>query len=300
MEHHPLIVFFHTGAIPGYLWATLESARYFNPDARVVLLADDAPSDLRRLRVESRKLQELRSPKCDEFYRRYVHISATKLTYERNCIGRWFYIERLLQSEGGVRAVYLDSDAMLFHDVRELFKFMPPGPRLFCSHANGPAVTFIQGTLDPFLDLILAKYADPQFLEDGRIRCEKAMSLGGMVNITDMTFLEMFVRKGTGLGSSYPNDLPIGHIDHCIFGPGDGMMTRPNRRHVASKRVFWRDEGGTFRPFFRRATDGGYVPALAIHFQNGAKRRICRFNRVGADSPMPRSLRLRYYTWLLN
>ncbi len=300
MNTDPCIVFFHTGAILGYLRATLESARYFNPDARIFLLTDHTPSGLDRLRVEIRSLAELRNPKGDEFYRRYVHVSASKLEYERNCIGRWFYMERLLQREQAARAVYLDSDAMLFHDVRELFAFMPAGPRLFCSHAHGPAVAFIQDSLEPFLDWILAKYDDKQFLEEARLRCEKAMQAGGMVNVTDMNFIEMFINNGTGLASSYPNDLPIGHIDHCIFGAGDGMMSRPSRRHLARKRVFWRDDGRTFRPNFRTASDGSLVPALAIHFQNGAKRLIRRFNRVGEDSPLPRSLRLRYYTWLLN
>jgi hypothetical protein len=300
MNTDPSIVYFHTGAIPAYLRATLESARYFNPDARIFLLTDVAPSGLPQLRIEIRKLAELRSPKCDNFYRRYVHVSATKFDYERTCIGRWFYIAHLMQHEGCARAVYLDSDAMLFHDIRQLFAFMPAGPRLLCSHASGPAVTFIQDSLEPFLDSILAKYDDTQFLDDARIRCAKAGETGDMGNLTDMNFIQMFIHNGSGLGSSYPNDLPIGHIDHSIFGPSDGMMSRPNRRHLASKHVFWQDDGRTFRPYFRRATDGSLVPALAIHFQNGAKRRICRFNRVGADSPLPRSLRLRYYTWLLN
>lgn len=53
-------------------------------------------------------------------------------------------MERQSQREQAARAVYLDSDAMLFHDVRELFAVMPAGPRLFCSHAHSPAVAFIQ------------------------------------------------------------------------------------------------------------------------------------------------------------
>ena len=48
-----------------------------------------------------------------------------------------------------------------------------------------------------------------------------------MGNLTDMNFIQMFIHNGSGLGSSYPNDLPIGHIDHSIFGPSDGMMSRP-------------------------------------------------------------------------
>ena len=105
MNTDPSIVYFHTGAIPAYLRATLESARYFNPDARIFLLTDVAPSGLLGLRIEIRKLAELRSPKCDNFYRRYVHVSATKFDYERTCIGRWFYIAHLMQHEGCARGL---------------------------------------------------------------------------------------------------------------------------------------------------------------------------------------------------
>jgi hypothetical protein len=300
MATDPLIVFFHTGRIPRYLRATLESARYFNPHAAIVLITNETSDGLDWMRVDVRKLDELRSPKSDEFYARYVHISSTKLDYERNCIGRWFYIAALMQRDGHSRAVYLDSDAMLFHNAGELFAFMPSGPHLFCSHGDGPAVTFIRHSLDPLLDLILAKYRDEKFLEDARKRRDAAAQTGAMVNLTDMNFIEMLVRANDGLSAAYPNNLPIGHIDHCIFGSGDGMMTRPDRRHVARKRVFWQDDGQTFKPYFRRAFDGQLVPALAIHFQNGAKRRIRRFNRFGSDSPLPRSVRLHYYEWLLN
>ena len=49
--------------------------------------------------------------------------------------------------------------------------------------------------------------------------------------------LRLRQHRRAGAAPGYPIDLPIGHIDHCIFGFGDGMMSRPDRRHLA-RRVF--------------------------------------------------------------
>jgi hypothetical protein len=299
MAADPSIVFFHTGGIPRYLRATLESARYFNPDAAIVLITDQRPDGLDRMRINVRKLDQLRSPKGDEFYG--TSISRPQSSIMKGIASVGGFISPISCSRKGIPAWSIWTAMPCCSMTRaSCSRSCPPDRTCSAAKATAPAVTFIQHSLDPLLDLILAKYRDGKFLEEARERRDAAVQAGAMVNLTDMNFIEMLVRAGGGLGASYPNDLPIGHIDHCIFGSGDGMITRPDRRHVARKRVFWRDDGRTFKPYFRRATDGQVVPALAIHFQNGAKRRIRRFNRLGSDSRLPRSVRLRYYEWLLN
>lgn len=147
---------------------------------------------------------------------------------------------------------------------------------------------------------MLEKFLDRDFLDARRTRSKAAIAKGHLDNLNDMTFLALFTSVRDGRGISYPNQLPIGHIDHCIFGNDDGLLSVPNRRHVSRKRIFWDTQDGVFMPSYRAADDGRKVPALLIHFQNGAKRRIRRFNRVGPDSWVPRALRLRYYSYLLN
>ena len=296
----PAIVFFHVGAFPRYLYATLESARFFNPNTRIFLITDQRNTGAEALGVEFRTPDRVLHPKLQTFFERYVHISGHRHNYDLMCIARWFYLEQLLQNEGIKHALYLDSDAMLFHRAANLFNYFPEHAHIGCSKYGGPALTFVQHTIEPFLELVLEKYLDKPFLEERRRLSDEAISCGELVNLQDMTFLEMFIRRNGHLGISYPNHLPIGHIDHSFFRSADGLLSAPNRRHDNRKRIFWDDKGGTFVPSYRSAEDGRKVPALLVHFQNGAKRRIRRFNRVGPDSWVPRALRLRYYNYLLN
>jgi hypothetical protein len=290
------IIYCHTGNFPRYLGAVLESARFFNRDSRIYLITDVEGLRLPGLDIEICAVDQLHDDKLRLFHKNYLNISSINDRITRSYFERWFLVGELIRRNRLARSVQLDSDAMLFHDVRESFAHIDNRPCLLV----GPALTYMNQDIDPFLDFINAKYADGKIMEKYRVLNREAERAGGMVNLDDQELLTAFLKECPDQISSYPHDLPIGHIDHCIFGAGDGMMSRPNRRHLASKRVFWQDDGEIFRPNFRRATDGSLVPALSIHFQNGAKRRIRRFNRVGADSSLPRSLRLRYYTWLLN
>jgi hypothetical protein len=295
------IIYCHTGNFPRYLGSALESARFFNRESKIYLITDVEGLRFDPLNIEICVADQLVSDRLKQFRENYVHVSSIRrTTFARTCIERWFLVGELIRRNRFAQSLHLDSDAMLFHDARESLAHIDNRPCMLVSKIEGPALTYINRGIDPFLDLINAMYVDGTTVEKYRILNHEAEATGGMVNLDDMELLKAFREEHPDQISSYSNDLPIGHIDHCIFGFGDGMMSRPNRRHIASKRVFWQDDGDTFRPNFRRATDGSLVPALAIHFQNGAKRRIRRFNRVGTDSPLPRSLRLRYYRWLLN
>jgi hypothetical protein len=294
------IIYCHTGNFPRYLRTALESARFFNRESKIYLITDVEGLRLDALDVEVYTVDQLTDGKLRLFRKNYVDISSINARITRAYFERWFHVGELIRRNGFTRSIQLDSDAMLFHDVRESFAHIDTRPCVLVSKNHGPAVTYMNRDIDVFLDFINGKYADGKIVERYRVWNREAEATGNMVNLDDQALFTAFGEEQPGHVLSYPNDLPIGHIDHCIFGYGDGMMSRPNRRHVASKRVFWEDDGQTFRPYFRRATDGNLTPALAIHFQNGAKRKIRRFNRVGADSPLPRSFRLRYYTWLLN
>ena len=300
MASEPAIVFFHVGAFPRYLYATMESARFFNPDARIFLISDQQNTGTEALGVEIRTPESVQHLKLQTLYDRFVHISSFKFEYDRICLARWFYIEQLRRNEDLPQIIHLDSDAMLFHSGADLFQCFPKKAHIGCSKGGGPALAFIQHSLEPFLDFVLEKFLDRAFLDDARKRHDAAIAKGRAESLQDMTFLALFGRRNDGLGISYSNHLPIGHIDHSFFRSPDGLLSAPNRRHDNRKRIFWDDQDGVFIPSYRTADDGRKVPALLIHFQNGAKRRIRRFNRVGPDSWVPRALRLRYYNHLLN
>ena len=299
----PAIFYFHSRQLPPYLLAGLENARVFNPDARIFLVVDEVRKDLSHLGVEVCLMSDLETEMLREFRRRYVHIASVSIEYLRPVFERFFFYRELMRREGISQGLCLDSDYMVFHDIGALAQYAPPGADL--SVISSPWV-FIQGSLDTFLDYVLERYLDQEMLDAYRKRCEAAMAAGAMDNLDEMQFLawalDVPAPRGT-IVNQFPTDLPEGHVDHCIFGTGSEAMplqTVPTRRHGPRKRVFWYAQDDVVRPYFRAQSDGHLVPAIGIHFQNGAKRKMHRFNRLDGSGRWNRALRLRYYNFLMS
>ncbi|MFQ3671017.1 MAG: hypothetical protein SNJ84_06130 [Verrucomicrobiia bacterium] len=290
MSSAPALLFFHTGQFPGYLRRTMESARYFNPDSRLILITDRHP-DLGWINGEVVQVADLGHPLLPEFQRRYVHISGLKVAAEKLFLERWFHLDRLLEREGIAEAIYLDSDCALFSHARDLFQLVPDGSPV-CSKSGGPAVTFLRGRILTFLEFILERYTDEPFLTSWRQRSDAAIARGGLDNLGDMVFLELFAASGRG-GAIYPNDTPHGHIDHCI-NIADGLHVRRRRKGRVCKQIFWEIKDQTLIPFFETPT-GQRRQALAIHFQDKAKRMIGRFNPIPPGSGWPLTWRQRFF-----
>ncbi len=289
MYSAPAILFFHTGQFPRYLQRTLESARFFNPESRIILVTDRRPN-LGWIRGEVVAPGDLVHPLLPEFHRRYEHISGLKVAAEKLFLERWFYVDRLLEREGLDEAIYLDSDCALFAPAHNLFRFAPPGSPV-CSKCGGPAVTFLRNRINRFLEFILERYMDEPFLAEWRARSNAAIAKGGLDNLGDMVFLELFANSGGG--AMYSNDTPAGHMDHCI-NIADGLAVRHRRKGRVRKRIFWEVENETLVPYFETPA-GERVRALAIHFQDRAKRLIGRFNPVPAGSGWPSAWRRAFY-----
>ena len=290
------IVFFHVGRLPKYLLHAMESARFFNPEKRIFLLTD-GNADLSRLGVEIASMSDYVHPQLETLRRHYKHISAADENYERICFERWFYLDQLLMKKGNPKAVYLDSDCLLCSDVDRVFEHMPD-KQLCASREGGPACAFSSGRLQEFLCFMIEKFSDTGFLTDQEHQLTESLKHGGMRNFTDMTMVEMFT-KGHTQGHVYGNDLPIGHIDHNINLP-DGKMSYaiPHRKRLR-KKVVWRAETEGLRPYFIDAQTGVRQPALAIHYQSGAKRLMRRFNTFGRTHSRPTmQLRALLFTWM--
>ncbi len=297
----PAIAYHHVGSFPRYFQYALENARAFNPDARIFWITDRHHADVSALKVEVRLISELGCERLTEFHRRYVHIASYRIERLLPAFERFFLYEQLRAQENVDVMFCLDSDSMIFCDAANLVPYIPE--RASFSH-NGAAFLVMRGTLDPFLDFIIAKYQDQELLDHFRARVAAAIKVRGMDNLTDMNFLD-FALTTAGpngmLAHPYPAHLPIGLVDYCIFGFGiDKLESIPLRRHPPRKRVFWRDEGGLMKPYFRALSDQHLVPALTIHFQNGAKRKMQRFNQITGTGLLPRALRLWYYNLLMN
>ncbi len=298
MNAAPAIFYFHTRSLPKYLLNALESARIFNPRSRIFLVTDQQRRDLSHLGVETRVTGDLESPLLRQFRDSYVTVSNNKV--ETLCYERWFFLEELRARENIASALCIDSDYMLFSDVSELFAHAPAGADL---SVDCSACVFINTSLESLLNFILEKFRDGPFIEEWRHRYLAADAAGQMDNLTDMNFFEWALDRNAPRGTianQFPRVLPCGYLDECLLGASQIVETRPDRRHNGRKRVFWSDRDGAIRPYFRALRDGGDVPALGIHFQNGAKRVMFRFNRIEGRSDRLRALRLRYYNHRMN
>jgi len=273
----------------------MESARVFNPGSPIILITDHG-SDIPSLGVQAISLQETFHPDLPRFRSVYRHLASTAEDYERRCFERWFHIDQLIKDRHLPRVAYLDSDCLLFAHAGEIFRFMPE-KTMCASRRGGPACTLIQGPLQPFLNLILEKFGDEDYLLGKEQLLQEARDSGAMANLTDMDLIELFTTAHEG-GHVYPNNLPIGHIDHCLNNP-DGMeFLEIRHRKKRRKKIFWEQEVDRFMPYFRDVESGNKIPALAIHFQSGAKRLIRRFNRVDGKNILPSFLSLHFYRWL--
>ncbi|MBU3665407.1 MAG: hypothetical protein FGM15_05955 [Chthoniobacterales bacterium] len=289
------IAFFHCGKIPRYLYAAMESARVFNPGSPIFLITDRG-SDVPSLGVKAVSLQDTAHHDLPQFRGIYRHIAFTAEDYERRCFERWFHIEQLIKDRNLSRIAYLDSDCLIFADVDELFRCMPE-KTMCASRDGGPACTLIRGTLQPFLDLILEKFSDDNYLLGKEQLRQQARGAGAMANLTDMDLVALFTTTHQG-GHVYHNNLPTGHIDHCLNVPDAMEFLDIAHRNRRRKKIFWAQEKDRLLPYFRDAETGNRVPALAIHFQSGAKRLIRRFNRVDGRCLLPLPLRLNFFRWL--
>jgi hypothetical protein len=289
------IVFFHCGKLPSYLLSAMESARVFNPKTPILLVTDQ-DKDIPSLGVEAVSLQDTSHPDLPRFRSVYRHIASTNEEYERRCFERWFHIDQLIKDRNLSRVAYLDSDCLLFSGADELFSLMPD-KTMCASRHGGPACTLIRGSLEPFLELILEKFGDADYLRVKERLLTEAQATGSMSNLTDMDLIELFTTVHDG-GHVYPNNLSIGHIDHCLNLP-DGMESLEIRhRKRRRKKVFWAQDGDKLKPFFRDNESGRNIPALAIHYQSGAKRLIRRFNHADGRCFLPQIVRLSFFRWL--
>jgi hypothetical protein len=289
-------VFFHYGTVPRYLKCAIESARFFNPDARIILVCDSNPSLPRLWKVEIYDLQTFATPALSAFRKVYVHISVFKERYERFVLERWFLLDELRKQLGCGHTVALDSDLMIFQPVAPMFEQF--GGKSFAMQCFSPHLTFIRTGMDGFLEHIMRRYTDPSYLDLARARFHEARAQGGLRNLGEMEFVSEYLRDQTNDVAPFGTTLPQGHSDTNI-NVSDGCVSRKIRRRNR-KCVYWECPTGVYIPFLRDKITLTKIPVVNLHFQGPAKKLIQRFNPFGEKALLPANLRCRYYEFLFN
>ena len=288
-------VFFHYGGIPRYLRASIESVRFFNPDARILLVCDSRPLFSERLQIEVYGLERFASAELEAFRKAYIHVSVFPEKYERFVLERWFLLETMVNTLGLGHTVVLDSDVMVFCRADGLFEQIPDKP--FSMNSMSPHFTLIRSSVQSFLNHIMSRYGDIAYIARARERFAEARAKGGLQNLGEMEFVAEHMNDGRE-ACPYPTLLREGHVDGNIHLPDRYETVKVGRRR--RKKVFWKFEEGKYLPFFREGETGLLVPAAILHFQGGSKRLIQRFNPLDRPPVLPPSVRLPYLHFLFN
>ncbi|MGE9292533.1 MAG: hypothetical protein ACQKBW_02880 [Puniceicoccales bacterium] len=269
----PSFVFFHYGRLPKYLRFAIESVRSSNPEAGIILVSEHTPDWKDEYQVECRNFASLPSDKLEQFKKSYRHISVFDEFYERFVLERWYMLETLRQELGGRTLFLVDSDVMVFGDVGP-FLAQLGDKHLYCCGWS-PHFSVIQGPLDGFLDHILSRYTDEEYLANAQRLHDEARKKKQLKTLGEMQLFYEYISSGQD-GQQYDKISCAGYLDINIHVPDGFVSAKAGRRTV--KCVRWEQQDGRLVPTLKREDSGEVIPALMLHFQGPAKKRMRSFN----------------------
>ena len=276
-------LFYHYGGVPKYLRNAIEHVRVFNPSAEIMLITDGIGdiSMLSPFGVRHHEMSEFPSEGLAEFRTSYQHISCFKERYERFVLERWFVTETIRQSHPDRVYIMQDSDVCLCGDAAELLS-SGLGEKAVLLSGRNPHFTFIQDSVDEFLEFILAFYRDPERLQRARQLYERERWSSQIFTQGEMRFLFDYLPLEKEL-MMYRTETASGYVDCNIHLPEglDHMLLRRRPR----KKVLWKKQDGRLLPHFLR--EGRPIRAFLVHFQGPGKRVFFRFNRLNGSCRLP-------------
>lgn len=116
MQNTP-IIFIHTSN-SWYLPYVLYQAEYFNKQRDIILLNDGTISISKPHNFNFTSYND--HPEIVQFKNLYFHKSPNSYKYELLCFLRWFYLREFMREKQLNKAMYLDSDVLLYKDISYL------------------------------------------------------------------------------------------------------------------------------------------------------------------------------------
>ena len=190
----PCIIYFHEGFSP-YLPFALRQARISNPDARIILLGD-SENRIEGIPYEHHLLSDFKS-RHQEFLKCYRHFHPGHHGDERRCIERWIYLSEFLKKQQIEEFLFLDSDMLLFSDIREILSrsrgYDAAGAPMFWAFCF-----FLKKNLvADFTDWIFKQYRNPAVIEKWEAAFRRHLAgenkRGGLIQ--DMALAKMFIEE---------------------------------------------------------------------------------------------------------
>ena len=188
------IIYFHEGFSP-YLPFALRQARISNPGARIILLGD-VQNRIRGIEYEHHLLSDY-GGRHQEFLECYRHFHLGHFGDERRCIERWVYLSEFLKKQQIEEFLFLDSDMLLFSDIREILSrsrgYDAAGAPMFWAFCF-----FLKKNLAAdFTDWIFKQYRNPAMIKkwDAAFRRHLAGEKEQGAIIQDMALAKMFIEE---------------------------------------------------------------------------------------------------------
>jgi hypothetical protein len=186
------IIYFHEGFSP-YLPFAIRQARISNPDARIILLGD-SQNRIQGIQYEHHLLSDYEG-RHQEFLDCYQHFHAGHLGDERRCIERWIYLSEFTHRNDIHEFLFLDSDALLFSDMRSLIEKWRGHDAAGTPYFYGFCYFERKGLVTDYAEWIFQQYKSPTIMKRWIDLVENGKAHGTKVNITDMTLAQMFITE---------------------------------------------------------------------------------------------------------
>ncbi len=263
------IVFIHQGN-SSYLPWTLLQCRHWNPHSEIILLGDASTRHFGSI-VEHVPFHRY-TRQAEEFSQIYQHYSTNGAPYELFCIQRWFILREYLSSRRLTRAVYLDSDILVYSDLSVAAETAGWNGGMtvagVSAHSN---VIRDLATLDGYLSYITRCYAAPDSNQQlRRLLDDHQRNMGPLGGISDMTFFRTYREQ-------FPDeisDVSVPATDATCFDitidTAQGM-----RCSNGYKSVDWKDN----QPWCTEERSGRRVRFHTLHFQGASKALLRGFIR---------------------
>ncbi len=254
----PPIVFFSLGFRDDLQCAVLQ-ARASNPKAEIVLLGDSTNNRFRSL-VKHVNVYDHFEYAC-AFSKYYKHLSNNSHWIELLCYQRWFVLLKYMEQEGLESVFHVDTDVLIYSDVREMYKNYTDCAFNFAKRTSGHTL-FINGVenLRKFCDFIMDVYTNAEKLA----RLEKIyadMPEGAPGGICDMTLIKMFCATDEITNKDGSEIIGDEVFDLSMNSP-DGFL-----HNGEVKTIFWNDA----KPYGFHTELQRPIRFNTLHFQGNAK-----------------------------
>lgn len=262
MKDIPLI-FVHKGDA-SYLQYVLTHNKAFNKDADIHLLGD--AKNINHANVKHHQIADY-FKSAGEFANIYKHMSTNSYEFELFCFQRWFIINEFAQSQGLENFLCLDSDVLLYCNVRDVFNHFIEYD-FTISQGHSPHFSlFNTRSLNNFCNYLTELYTKPEYIERFTSIFEKFTQEQRPGGICDMYAFSLYPEDISNNVKDISEPLEKFYFD-SNFNEPDGFETSGGL-----KKIYWKDS----LPFAKYTETGSYVRLFGLHFQGAVKWKLHKY-----------------------